>query len=152
MRFKRLAACAALACLSLPAQAWDYREQDQPHTFIYMRIPLDGRSQKEQLPVWGLAVRGKREYQVLAIDTQMMSRFAELGFVESKIIMIGAVAAAGALAVAGAGSSSSATQQQQQQQQQQAAAAAAASSSPTSSSTSSTSTPPPAPCPRKPAC
>lgn len=147
MSLKRLAACAALACVSLPTQAWDYREQDQPHTFVFMRIHLDGRSQKEQMPIWGLAVRGKREYQVLSFDTQMMARFAEFGFVESKIIMIGAVAAAGALAVAGAGSSSAASQQQQQQAAAQAAAVQSSASSSSSSSSS-----PPAPCAKKPSC
>lgn len=143
MNWKRLAACAALAMICLPARAWDYREQDQPHTFIFMRIPLDGRSQKEQLPVWGLALRGKREHQVLSLDTQMMTRFAEMGFIESKLIIVGAVAVAGALAVAASGSSSASSQQQQQQQAAQAAAAQSAAKQSSSS---------PPPCPPKPAC
>jgi hypothetical protein len=89
-----------------------------------MRIPLDGRSTKEQIPVWGLAVRGKREYQVMRLDSQMMTRFTELGFIESKFLIVGAVAAAGAVAVAASGSKSAATQTAQQQQAatQQAAA------------------------------
>jgi hypothetical protein len=122
MNLIRLAAVAALACISFPANAWDYREQDQPYTFLFMRIPLDGRSTKEQIPVWGLAVRGKREYQVMRLDSQMMTRFTELGFVESKFLIVGAVAAAGAVAVAASGSKSAATQTAQQQVAAEAAA------------------------------
>jgi hypothetical protein len=121
MNWKQLAALGALACTTLPAQAWDFREQDQPYTFAFLRIPIDGRSTREQLPVWGFAVRGKREYQVLRMDSESMTRFVELGFIESKFLIVGAVAAAGAVAVGASGSKSAASQQQQQQINQQAA-------------------------------
>src|SRR5690349_19066955 len=106
MNWKQLAALGTLACTAFPAQAWDYREQDQPYTTLFIRIPLDGRSTREQLPVWGFAVRGKRDYQVLRMDSESMSRFVDMGFIESKLLIVGAVAAAGAVAVAGAGSKS----------------------------------------------
>lgn len=138
MNGKQAAAFLAAALAATPAQAWDYREQDQPYTSLFVRIPLDGRSPKEQLPVWGFAVRGKRDYQVLRLDSESLTRFVDMGFIESKILLVGVIAAGGALAVASSGSKSAATQQQQQQQavQQQAAQQQAQAASAPASGTS----------------
>lgn len=123
MKWLTAALAAASACAAVPAQAGDFREADRPVTSVYLRIPLDGGTRREQLPVWGFAVQGKRNYEVLSLDSQMITRFADMGFVESKILLVGVLAGGAALAVAGAGGKSAAAQQQQQQQaiQQQAA-------------------------------
>ena len=117
MKWKQAALFAAAACACLPARAWDFREQDRPFTYVFLRIPLDGHTSREQLPVWGFAVRGKRPYQAFSLDSQAVSRFIDLGFVDSKIVLVGVVAGAGALLVGGAGSKSAAAEQQQQAQQ-----------------------------------
>ncbi len=127
-KLKRAAAFIAAALVAFPAHAWDFREQGQPQTSIFIRIPLGGGSAKERLPVWGFALRGKRDYEALSLDSHDLTRFTEMGFIESKLILVGVLAAGGAVAVAASGSKSAATQQQQQQQaaQQQAAAQQAA--------------------------
>ena len=122
MRWKSRAALLAAALIALPARAWDFREQDRPYTYLFLRIPLDGQARREKLPVWGFAVRGRRDYQAFSLDSQSLDRFAEMGFVESKLLVVGAVAAAGALAVGAAGSQSASSDQRQLQAAQQAAA------------------------------
>ncbi|MBV8030464.1 MAG: hypothetical protein JO035_03040 [Betaproteobacteria bacterium] len=119
-----LAALCALAWLPLQASGGDFRDLPATETFIFLRIPLDGETSKEQQPVWGFALRGRRDYQSFSVDSQAFSRFVDMGFIESKILVVGAVAGAGALLV-GASGAKSAAQNQQQLQQNQAAAAAA---------------------------
>ncbi len=149
-KLKQIGAFAALAALAIPAQAWDYRQQDQPYTYLYLRIPLDGHSSQERKAVWGLAARGKREYQVMDINSAVIDRFADMGFVESKLLIVGAVAVGGALAVTHAGSKSAATEQQQQQAAVQQQKTSPTSNSPTPGSNSptpsSTSPTPSGPC------
>lgn len=120
----RPAALGAALLAALPARAWDLREQQsQPYSSVFIRIPLDGSSAKERLPVWGFALRGKRDYEYVSLDSQDLTRFVEMGFIESKVVLVGVLAAGGALAVAASGSKSAATQQQQQQEAQAKAAA-----------------------------
>jgi hypothetical protein len=149
MNWKSFAALGALVCVSMSANAWEVR--DEPSTMIFIRVPLDGASPKEQKMVWGLGWRGKKDYQVLNVDSQMVNNFVGLGILEAKWVLVGAVALGGAVAVANSGSKAAATQVQQQQQAQAAAAQQVVPGSASSGSSGSSGGCPPSPnppCPR----
>src|SRR5688500_16978820 len=140
MSWKSITAAVVLACLPIPVAALEPLRAE-PHTMFFIKVPLDGRSPREQMASWGFSVRGSKEYQVFSVDNHAMRSFAQMGLIESKFLIVGAVVAAGAVVVASSGSKSAA---QQQQQQQEAAAQQAAQQQRTASQ------PPAAPCSQKP--
>jgi hypothetical protein len=119
MATKQLATLAALVCMSAPCMAWDAREAAQPATFFYFKVPLDVATKKEQVPYFGFAIQGRREWQSLNLDTRMLN-FVELGALalDAKWIIAGGVAVAG---VAVASRKDKGVQQQYQQQAAQQA-------------------------------
>ena len=80
MTFKKPAAIALATLLLLPVPAWSFESNDtSTSTMFYVSIPLDrGGTGKDPGPTFGLQLQGKREHQVVRLDTRMM-RFAGLG-------------------------------------------------------------------------
>lgn len=160
MAWKAIAAAAVLACAGAPAHAWD-AAREGPHTMFFIKVPLDGRTAREQLPSWGFTLRTRSDLPAFTFDSRMAQSFVHLGFVESQVLLAGAaVAAAAVVAVgAGGGGSSSASPQEQQQAAQRVAAQAQqttttqqAQQQAAPQQTSAAPQPPSAPCPKKPAC
>ena|SRR5687768_2125244 len=116
MAKKHVAALAALAIVASPSYAFDPRESAATSTMFYVSVPLDGRTPKEQAPVWGLQLQGKRDYQAVKLDTRLFNFVEALGAVEGKWIVAGALATTAAVAVY---RQDRRTQQQYQQQQQE---------------------------------
>ncbi len=123
---RKLIAALIASTLSAPAIAIEPSSLAPNSTMFYFSIPLDGKTEKERAPSFGMAMRGSRDYQVLNIDSRfvnnMIMRLEGEGFVgiEATWLVVGGVAAAAAVAVGSSGKSS-VTQQQQQQQVNQAA-------------------------------
>ena len=127
---KRITAAIALSSIACaPALAQDLGSMTPNSTLFYVSIPLDGKTQKETVPSFGMAMRGSRDYQVMNINDRlvdnMIAHLEGSGFgIETAWLVVGGIAATAAVAVSSSGSSSA--QQQQQQQQQTAAAQQAA--------------------------
>lgn len=117
MARKQLAALAALILISTPCIAFDSLSQPSPGVMFYFSLPLDAQKAKEQVPNFGMLVRGSREYQVVNVDTRMFNNFSPLGGIEAKWIIAGVVAAGAVVAVASKDKSTSQSYQAQQQQQ-----------------------------------
>lgn len=117
MARKHLAALAALICVSTPAVAFDLKEPS-PGVMFYFSVPLDARTPKERAPALTLSLQGKRQYEVLNLDTRMFT-FSPLGGLEAKWIIAGVIAAGAAVAVASKDKKTQTSYQQQQQVQQQ---------------------------------
>jgi hypothetical protein len=96
MSRKQLAALAALACIATPATAFDLT-QSSPGVMFYVALPLDGRVARDQGLAFGMRLRGERDYQVVNVDTRMLS-FLGTG-IEAKWIIAGVVAAGATIAV-----------------------------------------------------
>lgn len=109
------AACAAAA--SAPGHAQELRT---PMTTLFMEIPLDARSPREQAPNFGLQIQGSRPYQTLRVDQRTLRFLPALAGIEGTWLIAGAV---GVVAVAAIASKDSATSQQlaQEKQKQQEA-------------------------------
>ncbi len=103
---------------SAPAAAFDDLRDTGPSTMFYLSIPLDARSAKEQMPAFGLQLRGQRPYETVRIDSRMFS-FLPLGGLEVKWLVVGGVAVAAAVA---AGKKDKEQEQAFQQAQQEQAA------------------------------
>src|SRR5688572_5698501 len=97
MGIKHFAALAAAMMLAAPAAAFDDLRDTGPSTMFYLSIPLDARSAKEQMPAFGLQLRGNRAYETVRIDSRMFS-FPPLGGLEVKWVVVGGVAVAAAVA------------------------------------------------------
>jgi hypothetical protein len=101
------ATCAA--AVVAPGQAQELRT---PSTMIFMEVPLDARTVKEQMPNFGLQFQGSRPYQTLRLD-QKMFRSYRPGFafagIEATYLVAGAL---GLVAVASVASKDGATTQQ----------------------------------------
>ena len=118
MGIKHFAALAAAMMLAAPAAAFDDLRDTGPSTMFYLSIPLDARSAKEQMPAFGLQLRGNRAYETVRIDSRMFS-FLPLGGLEVKWVVAGGIAVAAAVA---AGRKDKAQEQAFQQAQEQQAA------------------------------
>jgi len=118
-----LAAAGALA--APPCDADDLGSFGRDSTQFFLRIPFGRGAAKELEPTYGLAIRGRRDYEIFVVDTRMLRQAEALGAgIDAKILIVGGVVAAAAV-VASRGDSSAAqkrddqAQQQAQQQQQQ---------------------------------
>jgi hypothetical protein len=78
------AACAA--ALAAPCQAQELRA---PTTLVFMEIPLDARSAKEQRPNFGLQLQGGRAYQSLRVDRKLFEFLPVLAGIEGASILAG---------------------------------------------------------------
>lgn len=114
MGIKHFAGLAAAMMLAAPAAAFDDLRDTGPSTMFYLSIPLDARSAKEQMPAFGLQLRGNRAYETVRIDSRMFG-FLPLGGLEVKWVVAGGIAVAAAVA---AGRKDKGQEQQFQQQQQ----------------------------------
>lgn len=124
MGVKSLAVIAA-ACAGgviAPAHAQEMRT---PTTMVFMEIPLDAHTVREQMPNFGLLFQGSRPYQTLRLDQKMFRSFRyrpgfALAGIEATYLVAGAL---GLVAVASVASKDGATTQQLNQakaKQQQA--------------------------------
>jgi hypothetical protein len=105
---------AATPC---PAGDLDAIERDSAQFFV--RIPLGAGAAKEREPVYGFAVRGRRDYEVFVVDTRTLRALDSLGAgIDAKILLVGGVAAAAAIVASRSDSSASQKRDEQIQQQQ----------------------------------
>jgi hypothetical protein len=119
---KHVAALAALTLVSTPAAAFDTLSQQSPGVMFYFSVPLDAPAKAfEKNLAAGLSIQGKRQYEVVNLDSRMFNRFLGTG-IEAKWIIAGVVAAGAVVAVASKDKSTSNAQQQQQTAQAEAAA------------------------------
>lgn len=119
MGVRQVAALAAALAMCTPALASDLGDiGPSPSTMFYVSIPLDAQSPKEQMPVFGLALQGRRQYETLRLDTRMLG-VMPLGGIEAKWLIVGGVAVAAAVAVGKKDKDREQYYQEQQQQQQQ---------------------------------
>src|SRR5574338_1660036 len=98
------AAIAASTIACTPALAQELGTMAPNSTLFYVSIPLDGKTQKENVPSFGLAMRGAKDYQVVNFNDRMVNNMiAHLegsGFgIETAWLVVGGVAAAAAVAV-----------------------------------------------------
>src|SRR4051812_1810714 len=114
MARKQIAALAALLCATTPGFALD-PQQAGTTTMFYVSIPLDGRTPKEQKPVYGLALQGRQENQFFAVDTRMLNLLETVAGIEAKWIIAGAVATGAGVAIARKNKSTSQQMDQQKQ-------------------------------------
>ena len=125
------ALAAALAFISTPAGAQDIANYQGAGMKFYYSIPLDARTPKQAMPVFGIQMRGERPYEAVNLDNRLVNNFLAGGIGAGWVIA--GVAAAGVTAAVAVNKKGA------EKQQQQAAAAA-------SSGGGST------PCPQTPAC
>jgi hypothetical protein len=98
-----VAALVATAFVSAPSNADDIIQPqlNTPTTMFYVSIPLGASTAKERAPSYGLALQGKRQYEMVMLDSRMLN-FAEglLAGIEAKWLIAGVlVAGAGVYAV-----------------------------------------------------
>ena len=98
---KHLAAAAAAAAATLFAAPAFTQELRSPMTSLYVSIPLDGSTRKEQQWNLGLQFQGLKPYQAVKVDYQTF-KFIEgaIAGMEAKYIIAGAVAVGAAVVVA----------------------------------------------------
>lgn len=98
---KHLAAAAAAAAATLFAAPAFTQELRSPMTSLYVSIPLDGSTRKEQQWNFGLQFQGLKPYQAVKVDYQTF-KFIEgaIAGMEAKYIIAGAVAVGAAVVVA----------------------------------------------------
>src|SRR5438552_949240 len=116
--YRKLLAALVASTFCAPAIAIEPTSLAPNSTMFYVSIPLDGKTDKDRAPSFGMAMRGSRDYQVVNIDSRfvnnMIMRLEGEGFVgiEATWLVVGGVAAAAAVAVSSTGKSA-VTQQQQ---------------------------------------
>ena len=89
-------------------------------TQFFVRIPLGRGSARDLVPSYGLAIRGRRDYELFVVDSRMLSQAEALGAgIEVKFLIVGGVAAVAAVAATRQDSSASQKREDQVQQQQQ---------------------------------
>jgi hypothetical protein len=131
MATRHLAALAiAAAFISTPAGAQDIANYQGPGIKFYYSIPLDARTPKQAMPVFGMQMSGERPYEVVNLDNRLVNNFLA-GGIGAGWVIAGVAAAGVTVAMA--------TNKKGAEKQQQAAAA-------TSSGGGSV------PCPQTPAC
>ena len=79
-----------------------------PSTQFYVRIPLGVSAPKDRVPSYGMAIRGRHDYQVFTLDSRMLDAFSFdggliAGVIEAKWLLVGGAAVVGAVAVARSG-------------------------------------------------
>jgi hypothetical protein len=116
---------AAGALTASPCDAGDLDSIGRDSTQFFVRIPLGRASSAKDLePTYGLAIRGRRDYELFVVDTRMLRQAEVFGAgIDAKILIVGGVAAAAAVVASRSDSSAEQKredQQQQAQQQQQA--------------------------------
>ena len=98
---------AAALTASAPSQADDIQNSQltSPGTMLFISIPLGGSTAKENVPSYGFALQGRRQYERVTIDNRMLSAFeGMLAGIEAKWLVAGGlVAAAGIYAISTSG-------------------------------------------------
>jgi hypothetical protein len=116
-----LAAAGLLA--AAPASGPSAGELDgfgRDSTQVFVRIPFGKAATKELAPSYGLAIRGRRDYELFVVDSHMLGQAEAFGAgIDAKILVVGGVAAVAALAVSRQDSSASQKREDQAQQQRQ---------------------------------
>ena len=121
MVIKHLAVSAAAAAATLIAAPAFSQEFRAPMTTIFVAIPLDAKSAREQTPNFGLQFQGMKPYQSVKVDYQTFKFLpAAIAAMEVKYIVAGAIAVGAAAAVAHKDKGTSQSFQQQQQAQKDA--------------------------------
>lgn len=111
---------AASLAVAAPCAAGDLDTIDRDSAQFFVRIPFGAGAAKEREPVYGFAVRGRRDYEVFVVDTRMLRALDSLGAgIDAKILLVGGVAAAAAIVASRSDSSASQKRDEQIQQQQQ---------------------------------
>ena len=102
MGVKQVAAFAAALFASAPSLADDVLlQQTTPMTMFYVSIPLGGSTAKQQMPSYGFAIQGKRQYETVYVDTRTLKAFeGVLAGLEAKWLIAGGLAVAGGVYLA----------------------------------------------------
>ena len=104
MATKHLAVAAAAAAATLfaaPAFSQSFGEFRAPTTSLFVSIPLDAKTKKEQEMNFGLQFQGTKAYQSVKVDYQTFKFLpAAIAAMEAKYIIAGAVAIGAAVVVA----------------------------------------------------
>lgn len=96
MGIKQLTLLAAALIASAPAHAEDQIQNTVPMTMFYISIPLGAATARQQMPSYGLAIQGKRQYESIYVDNRMINTFAgALAGIEAKWLIAGGLAVAG---------------------------------------------------------
>jgi uncharacterized membrane protein YgcG len=98
---------AAALTASAPSQAEDFLNPQfsSPGTMLFISIPLGGSTAKENVPSYGFALQGRRQYERVMVDNRMFNAFeGMLAGIEAKWLLAGGlVAAAGIYAISTSG-------------------------------------------------
>jgi hypothetical protein len=107
------------ALTASPCDAGDLDSLGRDSTQFFVRVPLGRGAARELEPTYGLAIRGRRDYELFVVDTRMLRQAEAFGAgIDAKILIIGGVVAAAAV-FASRGDSSAAQKRDDQAQQQQ---------------------------------
>lgn len=92
MGFGKVAAVAGvLAAASSAGHAQDLVQDSVPTTMFYVSVPLGGGTARERLPSYGLAMKGRKQYEAVLVDSRMFN-FTGLGGFEAKWLIAGGLA------------------------------------------------------------
>lgn len=92
MAARKAAALAAALLVSATAGAQEIQDSI-PTTMFYISIPLGGATVRERMPSYGLAWKGKKQYETVSLDSKMLG-FAPLAAIEAKWLIAGGLAVA----------------------------------------------------------
>jgi hypothetical protein len=88
----KAAALAAALLVSAPLGAQELQDSI-PTTMFYVSIPLGGATVRERMPSYGLAWKGRKQYETVYLDSKMLG-FAPLAAIEAKWLIAGGLAVA----------------------------------------------------------
>jgi hypothetical protein len=95
------AAAAAATLFAAPAFSQSFGEFRAPTTSLFVSIPLDAKTKKEQEMNFGLQFQGTKAYQTVKVDYQTFKFLpGAIAAMEAKYIIAGAVAIGAAVVVA----------------------------------------------------
>jgi hypothetical protein len=88
----KAAALAATLLATAPAGAQEIQDSI-PTTMFYISIPLGGATVRERMPSYGLAWKGKKQFETVTLDSRMLG-FNPLAAIEAKWLIAGGLAVA----------------------------------------------------------
>lgn len=114
-----IVAAGLLAAAPGSAPAGEPEGFGRDSTQFFVRIPLGRGAARDLRPTYGLAIRGRQDYEIFVVDSRLLRQAEELGAgLDAKFLIVGGVAAVAALAVTRQDSSASQKREEQVQQQQ----------------------------------
>ena len=90
MGARKAAALAVALLVSAPAAAQEFQDSI-PTTMFFVSVPLGGATVKERMLSYGLALKGRKQYETVYVDSRMLN-FTALGGFEAKWLIAGGLA------------------------------------------------------------